>query len=125
MKRNQRGMTLLSFLVVVAVGGFAVYIGAKVFPMYQEYYAVRTAMKGLASDPRAASLNPGELRKLLFRRLDINYVSSVDKEHVKFERISGGWRLNVNYEARTGLFGNLDLIGRFESSQDLTKSGIE
>ncbi|KOB35202.1 membrane protein, partial [Xanthomonas arboricola] len=34
MKRKQSGMTLTSFVVVLAVVGFALYIGMKLFPMY-------------------------------------------------------------------------------------------
>ena len=44
MNRKQGGMTLLSFVVVLAVVGFGLYIGMKLFPMYQEYYSVRSAM---------------------------------------------------------------------------------
>ena len=48
---TQRGMTLTSFLAVLIVIAFGLYIGMKLFPMYQEYYAVRSALKGLAKEP--------------------------------------------------------------------------
>lgn len=123
MKRKQGGMTLLSFVVVLAVAGFAVYIGMKLFPMYQEYYAVRTAMKGLAGEPGSADMDPGKAQDLFFRRLYINYSENVQKNDVKFERIDGGWRMKVAYEVRRPLVGNLDVVGKFESTQDLTRRG--
>jgi len=124
MKRNQSGMTLLSFVMVLAVVGFGLYIGMKLFPMYQEYYAVRSAMKGLANEPGSGDMDPGKARDLLFRRLDLNYVDNVKPDNVTFERADRGWKMNVKYEVRKPLVGNLDVVGNFDASQDLTRSGI-
>jgi Domain of unknown function (DUF4845) len=125
MKRKQSGMTLTSFVVVLAVVGFALYIGMKLFPMYQEYYSVRMAMKSLAKEPDSANMDPSKLQDLFFRRLYINYSENVKKEDVKFERVDGGWRMKVNYEVRRELIGNLDVVGKFETSQDMTGRGGE
>ncbi len=122
MNRKQSGMTLMSFIVVLAVVGFFVYIGMKLFPMYQEYYSVRTAMKGLAAEPGSANIDASKLQDLFFRRLYINYSENVQKNNVKFERIDGGWRMTVDYEVRRPLVGNLDVVGNFNSTQDLTNS---
>ncbi|MCS3746079.1 hypothetical protein FHY18_001640 [Xanthomonas arboricola] len=118
-------MTLTSFVVVLAVVGFGLYIGMKLFPMYQEYYSVRTAMKGLANEPGSANMDPSKLQDLFFRRLYINYSENVKKEDVKFERVDGGWRMKVNYEVRRELIGNLDIVGKFDTSQDMTGRGVE
>src|SRR3546814_2789490 len=58
MKRTQRGMTLLSFIIVLAVVGFAAYIGMKLFSMYSAYYSVRQALKGLQAEPGIATQDP-------------------------------------------------------------------
>ena len=50
-RKHQSGLTLISFLVVLGVVGFAAFIGMKLLPMYQEYYSVRSSMKGLESEP--------------------------------------------------------------------------
>jgi len=129
MKRNlatikgQGGMTLLSFLVVLAVVGFAAYLGMKLFPMYQEYYSVRTAAKGLAGVPGVAQMSPAKIQDLFFRRLYINYSENVKAENVKITRIDAGWKMAVNYEVRRNLVGNLDVVGVFNVDQDLTRQG--
>jgi lipopolysaccharide export LptBFGC system permease protein LptF len=125
MKRKQGGMTLMSFVVVLAVAGFAVYIGMKLFPMYEEYYSVRSAMKGMAGEAGTGDMDPSKLQGMFFKRMDINYSESVKKENVKFERIEGGWRMKVNYEVRRELVGNLDVVGKFDTTQDLTRRGVE
>ena len=123
MKRKQGGLSLVGFLVVLAVVGFAAYIGMKLFPMYQEYYSVRTAMKSLANEPGVADMDPAKVQDLFFRRLYISYAENVKAQNVKFERTNGGWRMKVNYEVRKPLVGNLDVVGRFDTTQDLTRRG--
>src|SRR3546814_12607335 len=62
MKRTQRGMTLMSFIIVLAVVGFAAYIGMKLFSMYSEYYSVRQALKGLQAEPGIAKKDPAKIK---------------------------------------------------------------
>lgn len=123
--KTQRGMTLTSFLMVLAVVGFILYIGMKLFPMYSEYYAVRTAMKSLAKEQGVNAMEPGRVQELFFRRLDISYSESVKPANVKFERVSGGWNMKVNYEVRRPLIGNLDVVGKFDTQQEMIASGAQ
>ncbi|MBN8798098.1 MAG: DUF4845 domain-containing protein, partial [Stenotrophomonas nitritireducens] len=95
--------------------------GMKLFPMYQEFYAVKTSMKALAREPGSA--DPVKAQELFFKRMDMNYSDSVKRENIKFDRIDGGVRMNVKYEVRRPLVGNLDIVGNFENSQDLTTRG--
>ena len=123
MKRKQSGLSLVGFLVVLAVVGFAAYVGMKLFPMYQEYYSVTSAMKGLANEPGVADMDPAKVQDLFFRRLYINYSENVKPQNVKFERTDGGWKMRVNYEVRRPLVGNLDVVGKFDRTQELTRRG--
>lgn len=66
--------------------GFFLYIGMKLFPMYQEYYAVRSAMKSLANEPGVGSMEPARIQDLFFKRLYINYSDNVKPANVKFDR---------------------------------------
>ncbi len=125
MKRKQSGMTLMSFLMVLAVVGFAAYVAMRLFPMYQEYYAVKSSLKGLANEPGVADMDPGRIQDLFFRRLDINYSDNVKPAHVKIERMEGGWNMKVSYEVRRPLVGNLDVVGKFDASQAMTRRGAD
>ncbi len=62
MKRNMRhaqdGMTLIGFLIVLAVAGLGAYIGMKLFPMYQEFYSVKSSLKGLSNESGIAGQTP-------------------------------------------------------------------
>jgi len=122
---SQRGITLTSFLVVLIVVAFFLYIGMKLFPMYQEYYAVRSAMKSLAKEPGVGNMEPRRVQDMFFKRLYINYSENVKPADVKFDRIDGGWNMKVYYEVRREMIGNLDVVGKFDSNQELTRSGAD
>ena len=121
MKRTQSGITLVGFILVLAVVGIFVFLGMKVIPMYSEYYSVKSALKGLAEQDGIADQDPAKIQDEFFRRLYISYSENVKPEHVKIKRIDNGWQMDVNYEVRKPMIYNLDVIGKFSATQDLTK----
>ena len=123
MKRMQSGMTLIGFVIVLAVVGLFAYVGMKLIPMYSEYYSVKQALKGLAEEPGIADQDPAKIQDLFFRRLYISYAENVKPEHVKITRIDAGWKMDVNYEARKPIIGNLDVVGKFSASEQMTRRG--
>ena len=123
MKRKQGGMTLIGFIIVLALVGFFAYIAMKLVPMYSEYYSVKQALKGLQAEPGIANRDPGKIQDLFFRRLYISYAENVKPEHVKIERVDGGWNMRVDYEVRKPLMANLDVVGKFSADEKLTNRG--
>lgn len=125
MKRDQKGMTLLSFVVVLGLVGFAAYVAMRLFPMYQEYYAVKSSLKGLANEQGVADMDPARIKELFFRRLNMNYSTNIKPADVKIERMEGGWNMTVVYEVRRPLVGNLDVVGNFDAEQAMTRRGAD
>ncbi len=125
MKRKQSGMTLLSFVVVLGLVGFAAYVAMRLFPMYQEYYAVKSSLKGLANEQGVADMDPARIKELFFRRLNMNYSTNIKPADVKIERMEGGWNMTVVYEVRRPLVGNLDVVGNFDAEQAMTRRGAD
>ena len=123
MKRTQRGITLIGFVIVLGLVGFFAYIAMKLVPMYSEFYAVKQAIKGLQQEPGIANRDPAKIQDLFFRRLYISYAENVKAENVKIERIDGGWTMSVDYEVRKPLMANLDVVGKFSTSEQLTNRG--
>lgn len=121
MQRKQSGLTLIGFLIVLAVGGFFAYLGMRVVPMYMEYYSVKQALKGMAEEPGIGNQDPGRLRELFSRRMNMSYASNVKPEHLKIERSDAGYRATVDYEVRKPFVHNLDVIGRFHAEQELAR----
>ena len=51
MESRQKGITMLSFLMVVVVAGFFALMAMKLFPMYSEYNNLKSVMNELAKQP--------------------------------------------------------------------------
>lgn len=122
-RRKQGGITLLGFIIVAGVAGFFVFIGIKLFPMYSEYYSVKSALKSLAAEPGVGNYSPAKIQDLFFRRMNISYASNIKKEHVTIQRAGAGWQMEVKYEVREPLVANLDAVGRFHATQTLSGGG--
>jgi hypothetical protein len=123
--RFQRGITLLGFIIILAVLGFFAFLGMKIGPAYLEYMNVVTAMKGVAAEPGVASWSPAQVRAALDKRLGINYVSDkhVKSSNFEIKRNGGAQTLRVFYEVREDLLYNLDYVATFEKTISLTRTG--
>lgn len=124
MKYTQRGITLTSFLMVLAVVGFFLFIGMKLFPMYQEFWSVKKALKSVASDS-SVSNDPISIRTSLGKYFEVGYVDSVKSQDIKVERSpTGGALISIDYEVRKPLLYNLDIVGKF-SAEEEKRAGAE
>jgi hypothetical protein len=117
MKKTQAGMSLTGFLVGLAVVGFALYLGMKLIPMYQEYWSVKKAVQGVAQDD-AVPADPVSVRQALAKYFDVGYVGSVKPENIKVERAGDASVISVDYEVRRPLIYNLDIVGKFSASEE-------
>ena len=121
MKRTQGGMTLIGFIIVLAVAGVFIYTGMKVIPMYSEYYAVKQALAGLSEEPEITQKSPAQIQDLFFRRLYISYAENVKPANVKIARKDAGYLMTVDYGVRKPLIANLDVVGKFNTEQELRR----
>ena len=121
MKRTQGGMTLIGFIIVLAVVGVFIYMGMKLIPMYSEYYAVKRALSEMSTDAAVENADPQKIRDLFFRRLYVSYAENITKDDFKIARKDSGWEITVDYEVRKPLIGNLDVVGHFTARQKLNR----
>lgn len=119
---NQSGMTLISFVIVLAVLGFFAFIGMKLFPIYSEYYAVVTSMKKVQAMPGSGKFTPEKVWDIFSRNLYINYSKNVKRQHFSLSR-KNGYIMRVAYEVREPLMFNIDLVAKFDNSVDLLRPG--
>ncbi|NDY94470.1 DUF4845 domain-containing protein [Wenzhouxiangella limi] len=114
-----RGMTLIGFLLVLALVLFAAYMGIKLVPIYLNHFSVVSEMKAVASEPGTANMPPQTVRRNLMTRMDVSYVKHVRPEDVRVVR-GDGVNLVVSYEVEEHLIGNIDAIIRFHRVEPLS-----
>ncbi len=123
MKRKQGGMTLIGFILVLGIVGVFIYMGMKLIPMYSEFYSVKQALKGLAAEPEITKKGPVKIKDLFFRKLYISYAENIKPAHVTIVPKEAGYLVTVEYEVRKPLIANLDVVGRFQTEQELLRGG--
>jgi len=114
MHSRQRGISFIAFLIVLAVGGFFLYLGMRIGPTYLEYWTIRTAVNEIAAEAGTADI--AELRRAMNRRMTIDYAGSFRPEFIRVVREGNQTNLVLHYEIRRPLIHNLDFVARFDHS---------
>lgn len=122
MNRKQSGITMIGFLITLALIILFIYCGMKIIPMYTEFYSVKQALAAMAKDPEMANASKDKVRTSFKRRLDISYANTVLKmDPLKIEATGNGYLMTVDYERREVLIANLDIVGKFHAEQAVVR----
>ena len=116
--KKQQGLSIIGFIIVLALAVFVSYLGMRIVPLYMEYYSVVSALNGVASERGSARLSPYDIKVKVLNRLYVSYSENVKESHIKITR-GNGVNLRVKYEVRTPIMGNLDVIAKFDYSVKL------
>jgi hypothetical protein len=111
--RPQQGLTPVATLAILVLVAFAIFLLFKMVPVYLEYFSVASSVNSLKDVPDLSRKHKDEVRELLKRRLEINDVTRVKPENIKVTRSGSETTIDVNYEVRIPLLGNVDLIFTF------------
>ncbi len=118
-RARQCGMTTLGWLIVLALIGFFTLITLRLAPVYLEYYKVVSSLDSLREEPQVTRKTKLEIQNLLDRRFQINDVHSVQGKDAKIEQRDGVTHVELTYEVRVPLMGNLDAVARFDRKLEL------
>ncbi len=116
---KQQGLSLVGFILVLSVVIFVSYIGMRIVPIYMEYYSVVSALNGVAAESGSARLSPYELRTKVLNRLYVSYANNIKESDIKILNGNGVF-IGVRYEVRRPMFGNLDVVAKFDKSVRLS-----
>lgn len=125
MRHKVKGITLIGFIIVLCVLGFFAYMAMRLIPMYMEYFGVVKAMEQVRREPGSAQKSLDQIRRDLSVKFDTQYVdeASVPPSAIMLKREAGGSTLRIAYEKRVPFLYNLDLVGNFDKSVNLSNTG--
>lgn len=117
--RQQGGLTLISWIFVVAILAFCGMFGFAVVPMYAENMYVVNALKTLA-EPGAQvnEMSDSEIKKRIQNFYLVNNVRSDGPQNIVIDRKSKNLLIKIDYEIRTNLFYNIDVVTSFQNHLD-------
>jgi hypothetical protein len=123
MRRNQRGMTLMGFIIGLVVAAFFVYMGMIIFPAYNEFNGVKRALDSVAAESNPNELNNEVIIKALDRQFTVGYVETIQGKDVKIIREKRGNLLTADYEVRKPFIYNIDFAIKFKYQVPLGGKG--
>lgn len=116
---QQRGLTMISWIFVLAVLAFCGMFGFAVVPMYAENMYVEKALKSLVEPSgNLAEMSDAEIRKKLLNFYLVNNVRSEGAQNIVIDRKSKALLVTIDYENRTNLFYNIDVVTSFQNHLD-------
>jgi len=119
--KKQKGMTMIGWLLVVMLVAVVALVAIKLIPVYLDGYKVYQSLESLKEDSSASGKSAGDLRKMVMKRLDINMVNDVKAENLTFTRKGNSTIVEVEYEARRQLFGNLYAVVVFNKTVEVER----
>jgi Tfp pilus assembly major pilin PilA len=119
MKNKQAGITLIGFLVVLAVVAFFGYMAMKLVPAYTEYMGVAKAMTQVSTEG-ADGKSLDEIRRDLMFKMGFQYVddATIEPQDITIDR-TNGTQLHVAYDKQVPFIYNIDFLLHFEKSVPL------
>lgn len=117
MKSKQSGITLIGFIVVLAVAGFFAYMAMKLVPAYTEYAGVVKAMNQIGTEG-VEGKTLDQIRRDLMFKLGFQYVddATIHPSDITMGQGAKGSELRVSYDKEVPFMYNIDFLIHFEKS---------
>ncbi len=119
MKNHQReqGLSALSLLLVLAIGGFFLTIVMKVAPLYLDNSFVNAALQSLENEA-IHTLTDREIRRKLENYFAVNNVRDVNTRDTVIKRNKASTIIRLDYERRINFLANVDVVVIFTNKYD-------
>lgn len=116
LKKHQRGLGLIAWVVVIAVSVFLGMIGIKSMPVYMNHYKIVSILHSISNQSQVSEMSNYDLKIALERRFDIDMVNHLRASRVKIVGQEGGSnrKLAAQYEVRLHMFYNVDAVYSFD-----------
>ncbi len=115
--KKQRGASFVFWVLFIALIGFIITLGIKLFPVYYNGFATEKIIEDLAIEMQGKNPNKKQLWDLIQRRLDVNSIESIKKENFVYEKQKKSLEFGVDYEVRLPLVANMDAVVMFNHRQ--------
>lgn len=112
--RKQAGISYLGVMFIVLLVGGAIKVTAAIGPAYYDYYTIDKIISSLYREGRASSI--ADFKRGLSDRFQINNIRDKSPDNFNYSMDSGTLVVELDYESRSNLVGNLDLVAHFKKT---------
>ncbi|UCB54942.1 MAG: DUF4845 domain-containing protein [Thiotrichales bacterium] len=112
--KKQKGLTLISWLAIIGLLLFNGIIAMNVVPVFIHDHSVKSIMENLGTDSSLRGATPKKIKTVITKRLRVNNVYSVNKDHITLKKSKKDYFITIEYEPRGKLIGPVDYIVSFK-----------
>jgi hypothetical protein len=111
--KKQAGATFLGMLFIGAMVFIVAVIAMKIFPAYQEYFAVKTVIRTMNKES-LSSMSKKEIQDSFDKRANTSYITVIKGSDIVIGKNSAGEpAVSAQYQVTTPLFGNISVLMDF------------
>ena len=113
--RSQKGLSMVSWLVVFCVAAFFASVAFKVLPHYFDFLSLQKIVTGVETEKALQLGSPAEFYEHVSRGMQVNNIRDLDMRKVMDVRMENNeFYVHLKYEKREPLIENLDLVVHFD-----------
>ncbi|MBV2134710.1 DUF4845 domain-containing protein [Pseudomonas sp. MAP12] len=112
--RSQKGLSMLSWLVVLCVVGFLASTAFKVLPHYFDFFALQKTITGVEAEKALDIRSPAEFYEHVRRANQVNSIDLDLRKALEVRMENNEFYAHLKYEKREPLIENLDLVVHFD-----------
>ncbi|WP_459989530.1 DUF4845 domain-containing protein [Methylosoma difficile] len=120
--QNQKGLTLITMILLLGVIGFFVLLILKIGPIYLDHGKVVDALAAVKSAPDFDEMSEHDIKDIISKRFDLNYVKDVTPKDIVIQKSGAYTKVSIDYEVIVKIFGNLSVLVEFS---DAVEAGVE
>ena len=120
--KNQKGMTFIGVLFVLAIIAFFVLLGLRITPMLIESTKIRGSLKSLENEPFVTKKTKSDIHRLMQNRFDIEDITAIKGKEVLVEKKAGILTVRAVYDIRKNILGNVDVIMSFDEKVEVVQN---
>ena len=114
--RAQRGMSGLTVIFLLVVGGFILLCLFKAIPLYYNNYKLDSLFSRIGNEGTPIETQTtNEIRGRFSRQFQVEGINDVDVSDIEITRQNGEVTLSYIHEDRVNIFNNLDVVVSFEN----------
>ncbi len=125
MRKHQRGITLIGWLILMIPVAIVFYAGIRVSPLYLNYMKVVHSLDSVATEISNDGQSADGLRNAVDKHFQIESVDYPDKKDLKITRVNNVWQIEANYDDQSPLFANIAILITFDKIVKLKSGGGE
>ena len=119
MRKHQRGVTAIGWLILLIPVAICAYAGIRIGPLYLNYMNVVHTLNVVAGEVDNGSATAVAIRSAIERHFEVEYIEYPSVKDFQITRDNGNWKIEANYDDQAPLFANVAILVTFDKTVKL------